>query len=474
MSVFTLPNELLLHICSQFLPPPDILTLRQTCRKFANVSRDRSLWLHFLRGLRRRGDVPLPEAADRSAAFSGDLERIVIAASRTADTWQLPRAPIHFFTPYRGETILGLEIFEDLWILILYTNGLVYLHRTNSPESPPVAEISLPADTRWRSYCARMLNNTVFFAISDWSDSCETRLYAIDTRSPGLERGFELIHKFFTAERTVCALDPTKELLFMNTADEVLDIIQWGKNPSSVTQFSVENEADEFYNGVLALRCVANGFLLVRMHTIELRRTKSSSFEQDGDAITHRLPHSLREKNISMSEIQLDGKTSTARIHLLVHDSHDLNYYTITVSAADDGALSLNVAHARTTQPAQTQVPHYQRPFISTHALGSQGIRAVWIERESLRMSRCVRLCAIANTRAREDMQMESAATVFESSSYDLRDDWTHCAIGEMSGVAVLGNRAGQVFVLPIGYGRVRQVKSKLDRHSSTIEIIKH
>jgi hypothetical protein len=110
---------------------------------------------------------------------------------------------------------------------------------------------------------------------------------------------------------------------------------------------------------------------------------------------------------------------------------------------------------------------HGQRShwFVSAHSLGPKAIRALWIERASLTMTRSVMVCTLNHHATWHEMQL-TAKSIYTLRSYDLRgrryiaiervmhtqkyvsDDLTHCALEEMSGRIVLGNRAGHVFLL--------------------------
>ncbi|KAG5641585.1 hypothetical protein DXG03_004684 [Asterophora parasitica] len=89
------------------------------------------------------------------------------------------------------------------------------------------------------------------------------------------------------------------------------------------------------------------------------------------------------------------------------------------------------------------------RGFVSALALGAQGKRAVWVERRRGSTVREVLVWAQPPTREVEDESITIPRhVVYRLESYDLREDLTHCAIGEISGKIVVGNRSGNVFVL--------------------------
>jgi len=90
------------------------------------------------------------------------------------------------------------------------------------------------------------------------------------------------------------------------------------------------------------------------------------------------------------------------------------------------------------------------RGFVSAMALGPQGKRAVWLERKRGYLVREVLVWnrVPGSGQDGEDGIIIPRRVVYRLESYDLREDLTHCAIGEVGGRIILGNRAGDIFVL--------------------------
>ncbi|KAF9461478.1 hypothetical protein BDZ94DRAFT_1263433 [Collybia nuda] len=92
------------------------------------------------------------------------------------------------------------------------------------------------------------------------------------------------------------------------------------------------------------------------------------------------------------------------------------------------------------------------RGFVSAVALGPQGKRAVWVERKRSNTKREVLVWGM--DRGFDDDYivdqnlMMDGKVVYVVGSYDLREDLTHCAISEVSGLVILGNRTGDLFRL--------------------------
>ncbi|KAJ3786461.1 hypothetical protein GGU10DRAFT_386617 [Lentinula aff. detonsa] len=119
--------------------------------------------------------------------------------------------------------------------------------------------------------------------------------------------------------------------------------------------------------------------------------------------------------------------------------------------------------------------------FVSTYAVGSQGMRAVWIERRRGTTLKQIVSCRLNAPSTMDDNnpgvvsesglepsdsdspslentpgfdflpQALDGQVVYSIQSYDLREDITYCALGEVSGKIILGNRSGDVFVLETG-----------------------
>ncbi|KAJ3931238.1 MAG: hypothetical protein NXY57DRAFT_237885 [Lentinula lateritia] len=120
--------------------------------------------------------------------------------------------------------------------------------------------------------------------------------------------------------------------------------------------------------------------------------------------------------------------------------------------------------------------------FVTTYALGPQGMRAVWIERRRGSMWKQIVSCRLnpSSSNGQEiisdsDLEMSNSDSseeensigknhnldfitqaldghiIYSVQSYDLRDDITFCALGEVSGKIVLGIRSGDVFILDTG-----------------------
>ncbi|THU91944.1 hypothetical protein K435DRAFT_862942 [Dendrothele bispora CBS 962.96] len=157
-----LPNEILLVVL-EYLDVHHILSLRQTCKLFEELTRDRSIWLGILE---RQRIFPLPTqcyipgsthlSSSVLSLSSSSIESLVISNIFIDNSWLVPRQndPVELsLTPgrqteiWRGENgrvgrdggrplrqgmiLMGVEMFLDRWVLGVYADGWLNLWDTN-------------------------------------------------------------------------------------------------------------------------------------------------------------------------------------------------------------------------------------------------------------------------------------------------------------------------------------------------------
>lgn len=121
-------------------------------------------------------------------------------------------------------------------------------------------------------------------------------------------------------------------------------------------------------------------------------------------------------------------------------------------NSSANGAAPMTNLNLETIRIVSAQVAT-SRGFVSAFSLGPQGKRAVWVERRRGSLMREI-VVWTKEEGAREDfvgggrnVGLEGRV-VFSQGSYDLRVDLIHCALGEVSGRIVVGNRVGALSVL--------------------------
>ncbi|KAJ7483320.1 hypothetical protein FB451DRAFT_104314 [Mycena latifolia] len=463
------PTEVQLLILS-YLDVRDVFLLRQTCREVSELTRDKSVWLDFLRRFRESGDIPLPSAAGDPAitdidSSSSTLQSIVVSATRASESWLLPRELRPVPIPVRSQVLDGLNIFLDTWLLIVYVDGLVYLRslRENAPRQGDCAILDLrETGKRWKSHYAVLApgNKHIMLAMSNNKPPFDTVLYQIAIDGVDLATEFNLIQTFTGHRtRTIRALDTASRLLVLSSVAGTLDIVSWDSEQVETSSMSLDDAADEWFDGVVALRLLGSYFLAVRTHTIELHAFDNAAQpERSTKPLKHSLPFPLGERSVSISDAitapSSDSGSKRININVLAYDTHCIATYAVAIVLPDAMSTGVRptmdvtlIGEMRPARP-EAHVGGHTRShwFVSALALGPQAIRAMWIERHSLTMTRYVRLCTLNRDATWHEMEM--ATSVFTLPSYDLRDDLTHCALAEVSGRIVLGNRAGHVFLL--------------------------
>ncbi|KAF7371102.1 hypothetical protein MSAN_00745000 [Mycena sanguinolenta] len=458
MSIFlNMPSDILLLIISTYLDIPDVYAFRRVCRELAQLTRDKFVWLTRLERLRARGDIPLP-TVDTAVDPSSTLESIVVSASRACESWRLPRQ-INPILRSPGGKIKGLKMFLDTWLLIVYQDGGIYLWdiRENMPQRGHCAILRM-VGARWQSYDAALGpgEDHIIVALSSALEpgvtECETRLYCINVGGDT----FELFRSFkHSLQRKILAIDTVRRLLVFSSSTRALGIIDWDNEEAEDENAIVLDDADteEIVNDVIALRRIDVHLLLIRTRTIEFYLCSDAYRRQPTiPPLRHRLPWPLRDGAVSVSDVVPASSDDRTRVTFLAYTGQSLTCYTIAIELPEaDNAIAtpalMDVTLVGEAHPPPGTLPPW---FVSAHALGPQGIRAMWIDRDQT-MTRHVRLCTFNSLHARHDMGSEAfSSTVFSLSSYDLREDLTHCALAESSGRIALGNRVGDVFLLPV------------------------
>ncbi|KAF9558687.1 hypothetical protein CPC08DRAFT_819146 [Agrocybe pediades] len=141
---------------------------------------------------------------------------------------------------------------------------------------------------------------------------------------------------------------------------------------------------------------------------------------------------------------------------------------TFTPSHASPGGMSSSSVYSRednnsTPTPISASSDYSSRGFLSAHVLGPQGKRGIWVERKRSSIVREVHVWArqpptnrAPNVSLSSSLPADPSSTaveidrnvVYTSKSYDLRDDITCCAFGELSGTIVLGHRSGELSII--------------------------
>ncbi|KAG5650550.1 hypothetical protein H0H81_011867 [Sphagnurus paluster] len=505
-----LPGELVIQIIS-FLKVPEVLAIRQTCTSLAQISRTRLIWLSLLKQQAltwHEGSLTSSEITDAA------LESGVIEAYRTAQSWPRLRRRASTVIPRAGDLLLSFEVFLERWLICAYSEGLVYLwdlgrpRISNAVDVPPYPRrcASLDLGSRnWASMVASLdaSQKYVILAITRATVPAITRIYRVALRESSTvfdTNDFKhldtLVSPFAQTARTI---DPYRKILVLSSANSV-DVVNtntgsfaspdtMGKAGEVVMSVSAQTEdVEEVFNAVVDSKIIDEYLVVFKSRSLELHpftqpscglppmihhfpsltfrsltssqclsTTQGFSFNFMGYdflhgifhfvAHVHRVPQSLEVTCLGVYPMS-DTINTRALAPLLSSAStnDDSSELSGSQQVTDSQWASALFGHRTLGSTAGGS-----RGFVSALALGPQGKRAVWIERK--RGSTVREVLVWAQDPAGEQtpgLVVIPRCMVHRVVSYDLRADLTHCAIAEVSGRIVLGNRIGELFVLDV------------------------
>ncbi|KAJ7810460.1 hypothetical protein B0H14DRAFT_2607317 [Mycena olivaceomarginata] len=323
-----------------------------------------------------------------------EIHEILLLRGRDRETYS---------TSASARSIKGLKIFLDTWLLIVYEDGFVYLWdiREHAPRRGFYASLDLrEPGVQWMSYAASLdpENEYIILAMSGGGTSMTstyaTVLYSVNIRAA--DSGFDRVQTFcHSSLPTILAIDTARRFLVSSSSNRTLDILCWGGGNTSISTLSLnDDDAEE----------------------IPIRPLK------------HHLPFPLHHRSVSVSDVvpvSTQIQDRRWKFNLLAYDGHSLAYYTVAIElpGATDATPTMDVTLIGEVRPPPTQSQPLTRSpwFVSAHALGPQAIRAMWVDRDNLTMTRHVRLCTL--NRNDTQHEMDTASNVFSLASYDLRGE---------------------------------------------------
>ncbi|KAE9390461.1 hypothetical protein BT96DRAFT_1024562 [Gymnopus androsaceus JB14] len=504
-----LPTEVVLEIF-YYLDTVDIISLRQTCTHLALITEDKLIWANVIQQQRAR--LPLPSNARQNLEdwTSDALEALVISNELVDALWLVRRqtAPVKL-NEKRGELLIGLQVFLDRWILAIYSDGFINLWDMETPGEEGLE--------RWS--CVQICSDKATSYQAALDDSGEKLLILVMTVPlPGqwLAALYEVLLSDFplnfvlrctfpaSASQTVRHICPRESLAAFSKMNSV-ELVRWpGDSNEGVTLVADTThsvELDDMFTTILSLRILDGYILIFKTRSIELHPIPDSK-GSPSTVLRHNFP-SYNFRDVRISDVETDSKQSLSEgekvftLRMLASDIiQGLFYFVVNVSftTGQPPLLDVNLTaihgmanhipvHGRLSeqQPAgssstTTIGPVRERAelerfftralgssrsssFMSAYAMGPQGMRAIWIERNRRSTLKQIVACRLLpdpedslepNARVGFPRALD-ALVVYAIESYDLREDITHCALGEVSGRIVLGNRVGDVFVLETG-----------------------
>ncbi|KAI3619272.1 hypothetical protein WG66_012952 [Moniliophthora roreri] len=486
-SLTSLPSEVLLLILYQ-LDIYHILLLRQTCTRLADFTRDKAVWLSLLHI--QQHTLPLPRALRRGpsdyvdALAHDELEAIVTSNQLVDDLWLLPRNEQDFaqLQPRRGDYLIGLEVFMDRWVLGVYGDAWLNMWDLDLDGRWSSHRISVGTGReKVSSYIARLdeERQRVTLVIAGAHPQA-TYLYEIVLSGPasGSSPVFNALHKISLASfHIVQEIDTSREeycLAFSRLSS--IQLVRWpthgnsNKDPDSCFIRTEMEELDEMYTFIHAIQFMHPYLLVLKTRSVEAHPIPSSfqpTTPQNLPTLRHNIPkYNFREVRVAAVD------TRSRTIKFLASDViQGLFYFVAKLTLEGEPMLDVRLecvypmSHGisyrqpREDEVLDTPTNHVRSPFfVSAYALGSQGVRGAWIERRRGSMEKNIIACRFAPRQPLDIIEDDvdtpellDGQVIYKFRSYDLNEDLMHCALGEVGGKIIVGNRAGNVYLLDIG-----------------------
>ncbi|KAK0457888.1 uncharacterized protein EV420DRAFT_484562 [Desarmillaria tabescens] len=506
-NIYDLPNEILL-ILIYFLDISDILSLRQTCHLMHAAIQDKSVWTSLLK--QQKYQIPFvaslrePHSPYVLGLDASVLQSEVLTARRTDRLWlaNRRRPPIKLY-PSGNVQLIGLNVFLDKWLLAVYGEGMHLwdLDLNLCSEFPGFRCASLAlSKSGFASYTAALddSNARILIVLKKHSSISPfvTLLYEIPLVSPHFHLVCNIGSNPLYSPRHI---DPVHNVVLSSHACSV-ELLDWTKEDSPPVMITTRGEnLEEMYTAIQDVHLFGPYMIVFKTRSIELHPLPSD-LRRGLSALQHNLPilkHKFSKtfRSFVISEFTTNEPSDILTLDFLALDViHGLFHYTIQVTIsvpslqvnltglnslsnliyrqspikpfvlqdayADPRHTPLYVQESSVFESSPEAPPDVWATrednaggFISAYCMGPQAMRAVWMERSRGSMVReivAARLQCPSEVQDLEEVMSIDARIVHDESSYDLREDFTHCALGEATGRIILGNRAGDLFLLSV------------------------
>ncbi|KAF9482528.1 hypothetical protein BDN70DRAFT_874871 [Pholiota conissans] len=572
--ILNLPTELLLLVL-YLLDVPDILNIRQTCRILFKTTHERSVWMKLLE--EQELYLPLPPEIlhtyrheDRHLLAYSDIaiESIVTNATYLSSMWHRPRsAPFKLDRREIGTTLMGMKLFLDRWLVVVYYEGAAYLYDTQPNQKSAINELPFVSEGKANVNCTPVLraqlflesglwithvaavdseSQTIFLALSRSVPPHMVQIYEVDltilaSNSLFAPNGFHLAKSIsLPLYKVIRAIEPAQHMIALSTSGTI-ELVKWDEWIPNAEENVIRKiirinpgEMDEhLWNGIIAVHFMGPYILIFRTRSIEIHEPPSffhsSAFSGSDPVLKHDFSLTYREVSFSQTIISQDplSEVVTYEATLFAYDVlHGLFHYIVriqvsptnelppslevvlagtyplafdvhgpsiyvpltSVDAPIDPPLSpkepltylanftpspsptptFNHVHAHVPGSSSTahstqggQLEDGSRGFLSTHAIGSQGKRGIWVERKRSSTLREIQVWSHNSPLFSLSYKKQLSArgitaieiprrVVYSLYSYDLRDDITCCTLGELTGIIILGHRSGDVSLLQL------------------------
>ncbi|KAF9219736.1 hypothetical protein BS17DRAFT_788691, partial [Gyrodon lividus] len=469
-SMYNLPVELL-HQVIGFLDIVDILTLRKTCKYLSVLSRERSLWTALFN--RMRATQPLPYSRSEFEAMSApEIERVLLTAFEVEKSFLVPRERMGHIIPTSKQDIGSLcYLVFVLDRFVLSADNTTVISLWDASELPsstiipsyPRARLSLPTWTLL-AHSLSPDNSILYIAVSSHQ---RARIYAIplDSNAPNAnkyELAFNLTADFdMHMTDAIRCMDPDSSLVLLYHTATSVDVLNWRTNSRATITI---DDVEEVWNGVTTLRFCGPYILCFRVHSIEAYPLpagfSNSATTRPGSlpVLRHRFP-AVTFRRVSLSHLRSSHCPSgdVYTVFMLANDLFEGTFhYQVNVKTIPAPSISITPLAMRGLYPPNAAGDDRGRhppfgvgiggAFVSAWALGSVGLRGVWVDRQRGDMVRrvvaftaCPSRLRPGEHRSREGTWNESAAdaapyfdgrVVLSIPSYDLRG-WCYFAPGK-------------------------------------------
>ncbi|KAF9491794.1 hypothetical protein BDN71DRAFT_1452358 [Pleurotus eryngii] len=443
-----------------------------------------------------------------------DLELIVHSTQSTANLWTRPRLPRPLIYNHpEASTVVSLEFFLDRWLLSIHLEGLVYLWDSSARGSPsPILNFSLNSRGWDISTSQYDVKSHSIVSVMSAQDGLHFRIYRIPLPKSVEERPgpAELLRSFEGRRQLLLKTIDADRSLTVFVRSNRARVVYWGdfdgsSLPSQAEEaprmarlsIAYDDTTEDLLDGLVTIRIFGPYLLAFRVRSLGIYALPLR--QGDADHLLYKHMFSLSAfKNICISTVEIVNETAepfVLRIQFtfLAYDVlQGLFMYEVCIRATSDYSITPMVdltligvyplahiintmtpptmAHltpyptsspntsssrgAPTPTPTQTSFGHSvsqaARGFISSYALGTQGRRAVWVERSRGSTTRDLIVWSKAIDPLEQPRTIEIMRRVIHTiGSYDLRDDVTCSALAEASGRIAFANRAGNIFLIP-------------------------
>ncbi|KAK7687759.1 hypothetical protein QCA50_008978 [Cerrena zonata] len=495
----TIPDEIWLHI-ALFAELKALFALRLTCRKLSLLTHDRLIWIKHLQTMAHHDPIPPVTSRLLSPYYTCDSEREAGTSTveawcgyvrQTKNSWLNSRSaswPLNIeeaLDPGSGLqdkfplTILSIDVFRDRWLLVVYREKLLELWdlypqlstglhpdalNTHPSESVCRVRVQNPRLAEGTSCASTLTADGTTLVVGVTGDPSVTLLFRfpLDFSNAGRIRAYTVTEYQTPSQlHQIRTLSPETNIIIFSRLHAVT-VMHMETHEAWLV--SAEEDDEETWNGVIgAIPLIERQLLCVKAHSVEFMTCMQSEATPiaDPNIIRHRLAPSTTFRSVSFSTpcVTQDGDDTSVSVTFLAYDSlHGIYNYRVIADFVSSSfipvkmTLELLAVHEMAQLTATTRAGYTPgaRAFVSACALGLQGRRGVWVQRKRNSMERA--LYAFTMDPNREAKEGEAAPIeeklIYVENSFDLRDDITHCAFAESTGLVILGKRSGELLVV--------------------------